>query len=169
MYVLKLCCAILLCPSICLSVCLSSWYCNNTFKRRNFHKMTVFSRQIWNRYISRTSRHPGQNTLCLKKTTLVFHAMTMTNIKRFWFDHFWQVCYQENKQLKVALFFHLTWLMFLHYLVKQQTQKLPFHLNAVCCFVNRHTKPIKTSPGHSKTNLHIQNDRLSAPDRSYRK
>jgi len=24
------------------------------------------------------------------------------------FDNFWQICYQEKKQLKVALFFHLT-------------------------------------------------------------
>jgi len=26
---------------------------------------------------------------------------------------------------------------------------VPFYLNAVCCFVNRHTKDIKISTGHS--------------------
>jgi len=46
--------------------------------------------------------------------------------------------------------------VFLHYLVKQEAQKLHFYLNAVCCFVNRHTKHIKILLGHSQTILHCQ-------------
>jgi len=35
-----------------------------------------------------------------------------------------QKYYWESKQSKNAIFFHLTWLMVLHYLAKQKTRKL---------------------------------------------
>jgi len=44
------------------------------------------------------------------------------------------------------LFFHLTEMVFLHYLVKQETS---LYLNAKCWFAYGHTKYIKISPGHS--------------------
>jgi len=39
-------------------------------------------------------------------------------------DNFWQKCYQESKKSGDALFSNLIYLVVLHYLEKQETQKL---------------------------------------------
>jgi len=40
------------------------------------------------------------------------------------YDNFLQKCYEESKKSGDALFSHLTYLVVLHYLAKQETQKL---------------------------------------------
>ena len=47
--------------------------------------------------------------------------------------------------------------MRLHYVEKQETQKLHIHLNAVCGFVNKHTKNVQII-------TYSQNNRLYAPN-----
>jgi len=39
-------------------------------------------------------------------------------------QQFWHKCCRESRQSNYTLFYHLTWLMLLHYLGKQETRKL---------------------------------------------
>jgi len=50
------------------------------------------------------------------------------------YDNFWQKCYWASKKSRDALFFHLTYLVLQHYLVKEETQK-----TAHWCIVREHS------------------------------
>jgi len=58
----------------------------------------------------------------------------------------------EKIGFQTCFIFHLTYLVLLHYLAKQETHKLHFcHLNAVCCFANKCTQHWKHANYHIVT------------------
>jgi len=105
--------------------------------------LTVFIARI---FIIQIIYQP-QCTLCLKKHPtfdLLKSWRTRSN-----YNNFWQKCYEETKKSDDALFSHLTYLVVLHYLAKQETQKLRFFTSTLYVALPTNTQnTFKLSPGH---------------------
>ena len=63
-------------------------------------------------------------TLCLiKKIPNIFSCNSGMH-SCIYFNNFWQEYFAESRQLKDCIISHVAWPMYLHYLVKLETQKL---------------------------------------------
>ena len=78
----------------------------------------------------------------IKKDPDIFNGNS--NMRHWILIVFWQEYFVGSGQLKDAIISHLTWLVYLHDLVKTgNTDITPFHLNVVCCFADKHTEHIR--------------------------
>jgi len=91
------------------------------------------------------------STLCLIEKIPDILAVTL--LRMLDFNNFWQQCFAESRQLKCGIIFHLARLVYLHYLVKLEAQKLHLFTNVLCVALLTKTK--------THQNYHLVIDRLS--------